>query len=178
MFGVFSTNAQQFEPEMVGDVCVLEISNDTVLIPTEKAIPQIKTAASAGKILVGIGNVRSKAVIKGAKSPTQIQAEGPVSIVVKCQDNSSDPTAFIQLVKLEEKKKDRRAELANVNWLGSVTEGNMEYVGFRSKRYGESSYILTFPAMEGEYGVRILNPNDVDEKMPVFNCFGIHNYEY
>ena len=77
--------------------------------------------------------------------------------------------------KLEEKKKERKTELANVNWLGNVSEGNMEYISFNGKRYGQSSYILTFTAPDGEYGVRVLNPNDKDEKAPVFFCFGIHS---
>ena len=51
----------------------------------------------------------------------------------------------------------------------------MEFVNFNGKKYGKSSYILTFQANEGEYGVRVLNPNDKDEKVTVFYCFGIHN---
>jgi len=79
------------------------------------------------------------------------------------------------LYKKEEKKKERRAELANVNWLGNVSEGNMEYINFQGKRYGKSSYILTFPAIDGEFGVKVMNPNERDEKTTVFYCFGIHN---
>lgn len=166
--------AQSFEPEWVGEVSVLQIDNDTVAIPTEKSIPQIKTSSSAGLLIVGVGNVRRKAVIKNARAAAQIQADGNVTLVVKCKDNDTDPTTFIQLVKFEEKKKERRAEIANVNWLGNVSEGNMEYVNFRGKKYGDSSYLLTFPAAEGEYGVRVLNPNEKDEKVAVFYCFGIH----
>ena len=92
-------------------------------------------------------------------------------------DNASDPTSFIQVVKFEEKKKERKTELANVNWLGNVSEGNMNFIPFTGKRYGNSSYILTFEAPEGEYGVRVLNPNKEDEKVTVFYCFGIHNTE-
>lgn len=172
-FGLFAF-AQKFEPEWVGEVAVLKIDSDTVSIPTEKSIPQVKTSSSAGRLLVGIGNVRRKAVIKNGRSMTQIQPGTPVTLVVKCKDNDTDPTTFIQIVKFEEKKKERKAELANVNWLGNVSEGNMEYINFSGTRYGKSSYILTFPAAEGEYGVRVLNPNDKDEKVPVFYCFGIH----
>ena len=72
MFGLFAS-AQQFEPEWTGEVAVLKIDGDTISIPTEKTIPQIKTSASAGRLLVGIGNVRRKAVIKNGRSTTQIQ---------------------------------------------------------------------------------------------------------
>ncbi len=171
----FCAFAQKFEPEWAGEVSVLKIDGDTIVIPTEKSIPQVKTSSSAGRLLVGIGNVRRKAVIKNGRSATQIQPDDIVTLVVKCKDNDSDPTSFIQVVKFEEKKKERKTELANENWLGNVSEGNMEFVNFNGKKYGKSSYILTFQANEGEYGVRVLNPNDKDEKVTVFYCFGIHN---
>lgn len=167
--------AQQFEPEWAGEVSILKINNDTIAIPAEKSIPKIKTSASAGRILVGIGNVRKKAVIKNGRSSTQIHPNDLITLVVKCKDNDSDPTSFIQIVKFEEKKKERRTEIANENWLGSVTEGNMDFINFKGKKYGKSSYILSFPASEGEYGVRVLNPNDKDEKVTVFYCFGVHD---
>lgn len=171
--GLFAL-AQRFEPDWTGEVLVLKIEDDTISIPTEKSIPKIKTSASAGRLLVGIGNVRRKAVIKNGRATTQIPQTENVTLIVKCKDNETDPTTFIQLVKFEEKKKERKTELANVNWLGSVSEGNMEFINFSGKKYGKSSYILTFPAQEGEYGVRVLNPNERDEKATVFYCFGIH----
>lgn len=168
-------SAQRFEPEWAGEVSILKIDGDTIAIPTEKTIPKIKTSSSAGMILVGIGNVRSKVVIKNGRSTTQIKPDSVVTLVIRCKENDTDPTTFIQVVKFEEKKKERKAELANMNWLGNVTEGNMDYVNFTGKRYGKSSYILTLQPPEGEYGVRVLNPNDKDEKVTVFYCFGIHD---
>ena len=174
VFGL-SVSAQQFEPEWVGEVAVLKIDGDTISIPTEKALPRVKTSASAGRILVGIGNVRQKAVLKNSRSATQICPGNTVSLVVKCKDNNTDPSSFIQVIKFEETKKERKAELASVNWLGNSSQGNANYIGFTGKRYGKTSYILTFPAVEGEYGVRVLNPNEIDEKALLLYCFGIHN---
>ena len=131
--GMF-VSAQQFEPEWAGEVAVLRVDGDTLSIPTEKSIPQVKTSASAGRLLVGIGNVRRKAVLKNGRATTQIPQTGTITLVVKCKDNETDPTTFIQLVKFEEKKKERKTELANVNWLGNVSEGNMEYINFHGKK--------------------------------------------
>lgn len=180
MLASLNVFSQSFEPEWVGDVNVLEIGNDndTIAIKTEKSIPRIKTTDSAGLILFGIGNVRKKAVIKNGRAATQIIPNETVTLVVRGKDNDSDPAGFIQLVKFEEKKKERKTELAKMNWLGNVSEGNSEYIPFEGKRYGKSSYILTFPTVEGEYGVRVLNPNERDEKAPVFYCFGIHEPTY
>lgn len=97
--------AQQFEPEWVGEVSILKIESDTTSIATEKSIPKVKTSASAGRLLVGIGNVRKKAVVKNGQSATQIQPNNVVTLVVRCKDNESDPTSFIQIVKFEEKKR-------------------------------------------------------------------------
>lgn len=172
VFGM--AKAQHFEPEWVGEVSALTIDNDTVAHPTEKCNVQIKTSASATKIILGVGNTNQKISIKGGRSTTQLPAGKPVYLVVKCKDNDSDPQSFIQVMKLEEKKKDRKAELAKVNWIGNVSENNMSFVPFQAKRYGKSSYILKIEPQEGEYGVRVLNPNERDEKVLMLYCFGIH----
>lgn len=69
--GLFAS-AQKFEPEWAGEVAVLKVDGDTLSIPTEKSIPQVKTSASAGRLLVGIGNIRRKAVLKNGRATTQI----------------------------------------------------------------------------------------------------------
>lgn len=167
--------AQSFEPKWAGEVVLLDIAgNDTTSVATEKANVQIKTSNSAGRLLVGIGNTRRKISIKGGQSTTQFPTGKDVVLIIKCKDNESDPSTFIQIVKFEEKKKERRAELANVNWLGNVSEGTMTLMPFEADMYGKSSYILKMPSEPGEYGVRILNPNDRDEKILLFYCFGIH----
>lgn len=166
---------QQYEPKWAGQVVLLSIENDTVSIPTEKATVQIKTTQSAGRLLVGIGNVRQKIIIKGSKSPVQINPDKPVTLIVKAKDNDVDPTTFIQVIKFEETRKERKTELANENWLGNISEGNMQLVPFEADVYGKSSYIISLPPQKGEFGVRVLNPNDRDERVPVFYCFGAHD---
>lgn len=170
--------AQQYEPKWIGEVNVVSVQEaDTVITPAEKANVRVKTSSSAGRLIVGIGNTRQKVVIKGGRSTVQLPPQEDVVLVVKCKDNDSDPSSFIQIVKFEEKKKERKTELANVNWVGNVTEGNMELVPYEADKYGKSSYILKMPAGDGEYGVRVLNPNDKDEKVTIFYCFGIHSGE-
>lgn len=61
------------------------------------------------------------------------------------------------------------------NWVGNVSEGNMKLVPYEADQYGNSSYILTIKPQEGEFGVRIVNPNDRDEKVPILYCYGSHN---
>ena len=163
---------QKFEPKWVGEVVLLNTELDTIVQPTEKSLVKIKTKQSAGQLLVGIGNIRKKVYIEGAASPIQVDPLKPITLVVKCKDNESDPSSFIQIVKFEKGKKDRRSELSNINWLGNTSEGNMQIVPFEADVYGKSSYIISLAPQEGEFGVRILNPNEKDEKVPVFYCFG------
>ena len=174
---VIGVNAQSFEPKWAGTVTAIKIEGDSVSIPLEKANVQVKTASSTARLLTGIGAVRQKAVIKGGQSTTQLSPDAPVILIVKCKDNESDPTSFIQIFKFEEKKKERKTELANVNWIGNMSEGNMVIVPYEAETYGTSSYILTMQPQEGEFGLRILNPNVKDEKVTIFHCFGIHQPE-
>ncbi|MDE6041206.1 MAG: hypothetical protein K2F99_06460 [Muribaculaceae bacterium] len=174
VFGFQNSTAQSFEPKWIGSASALICEEDTASVPLEVANIQIKTSNSAGRLLVGIGNTRQKVVIKGGQSPVQLASGQPVTLIVRCKDNQQDPRTFIQVVKFEEKKKERKTELANINWLGNVTEGDIKYVPYEADMYGKSSYILTFPPEDGEYGVRILNPDEKDEKAPVFMCFGVH----
>lgn len=168
------TKAQSYEPEWVGEVTVVTLAPDTVAAASEKCNVQVKTSASAGRLLVGIGNINKKITIKGGQSPCQVAAGQPVYLVVKCKDNDNDPQSFIQVMKLEEKKKERKANLASVNWVGNVSENNMNFVPFQAKRYGKSSYLLKIEPDAGEYGVRVLNPNERDEKVLMLYCFGVH----
>ena len=52
----------------------------------------------------------------------------------------------------------------------------MEYLPFTASKYGESSYRLVFETRpNGEYGVIVSNPNNVDEKMVIVSTFAIDN---
>lgn len=168
--------AQKYEPKWVGQVVALSIETDTTAKAAEKATVQVKTKQSLGRILVGIGNVREKVYIKGSSSPVQLDPSKPVTLIVKCNDNNTDPHSIIQIVEFEKGKNERRTELAMQNWLGNTSEGNMKLVPFEADIYGKSSYILTLQPRNGEFGVRIVNPNNVDEKVLIFNCFGTASF--
>jgi hypothetical protein len=171
--GAFYAMSQSLEPKWAGSVSLIVVDGDSIAVPAEKANVKVKTANSVGRLLVGIGNTTSKVVVAGPSSTTQLKADAPVLILVKCKDNETDPMSFIQVVKFDEKKKERVTELANVNWVGNVSEGNMKLMPYEAESYGKSSYLLKMEPVAGEYGVRILNPNEKDEKVTIFHCFGV-----
>ncbi|MDE6006936.1 MAG: hypothetical protein K2G67_05230 [Muribaculaceae bacterium] len=62
------------------------------------------------------------------------------------------------------------------NWLGNTSEGNMKLIPFEVDAYGAHSYIIYLSPRYGEFGVRVVNPHNVDERIPVFYCFGTSSY--
>ena len=165
-FAVQHANAQQFEPKWGGTAYALEIIDaDTVVIPLEKVNSQIKkTNGFVEKVLC---------TIQGPKSTTHLSPNKPIILLVKWKDNETDPFSFIQVIKFDSKKKERSTELAKKG-LSKIIENIMQLIPFEAESYGKSSYILTLPPLAGEYGVRILNPDALDEKAPVFHCFGVY----
>ena len=92
------------------------------------------------------------------------------------ENNDQDPASFIRLVKLEQKKNERRLEVSSINlWTNQIKEGNnINDQPFDAKKYGTSSYLI-YPSIEdkGEYGLIIFNPNNNDEKPSQILCFSI-----
>lgn len=113
-----TVSAQSYEPEWNGEVAVLSLSPDTTAITAEKCNVAVKTGGTFTMHAFGFGSTKSKIAIKGNRSTVQLPAGQPVYLVVKCRDNDSDPSSFIQVVKLEETKKERKAELSSYDWKG------------------------------------------------------------
>ncbi len=169
----FFVNAQDIqEPEFVGEVLLVRGDKSTELL--EKSTSQVREVASTGLMMTGIGKVRSQIQIDGCCAETKIKKNENVEFIIKNIDNNTDPMSIIRIFKFEPKKKVRRAEMASVSNFGSAKSNNLAYVGFKGKKYGTSSYIITLNKKEaGEYGITISNPNAVDEKATIVSSFAI-----
>ena len=84
-----------------------------------------------------------------------------------------DPNSFIQLIRFEQKKKDRRREIGKINTFKGSSSGIEQLVDYQAKRYGESSYLLSIDPGPGEYGVLQSNPESKDEKAMMVYCFTV-----
>lgn len=165
-------SAQESEPEFIGEVNLVKQDKSVMLLDKENV--QIKTKAGASLYLVGIGSVKSRITIKTPKASARVGKGEQFTLIVRAVDNNSDPLSVISLFKFEVKGKQRRAEMAKSNTFGGSSSGNMDYIRFQAKKYGNSSYILTIPNIEeGEYGLMVHNPNDKDEKAAIVACFGV-----
>lgn len=166
-------NAQTVEePDFIGE-CIL-VRSDNTTTPLEKHLSKERTVASTGLILSGIGKVRKQIQIDGCCSNVTFGQNDDVTIIVRNNDNLSDPLSVIKVFKFESKKKYRRADLASVSSFGSSKNNNLEYVSFSGKKYGSSSYLLKLNHVEpGEYAIIIVNPNALDEKQTVVSTFAV-----
>lgn len=135
----------------------------------------VKMRTGAGVYIAGFAASKSKTkvIIDGGSAGVRFQNDKPIALVVRAQDNKADPMSIVRVFRMKANKKQRAAVISAVGTF-SVTSNQMEYLPFSAKKYGESSYYLTFdqtPA--GEYGIIVSNPNNVDEKMVIVSTFAI-----
>lgn len=154
------------EPEFNGEAFICNFDNNAY-IKMEKAIGQVK-------IKDQLWGPEKKLYVKSAKSPVRIQ-KGHQKVIIRVPNNNDDPNSFIKISKFDTSIT-RKLSLARQNELtGKVTYGgyNEQELSFEVKKYGESSFLLTFKVNEaGEYCITISNPNNIDSKLSV-SCFGV-----
>lgn len=163
--------AQSLEPDFEGEV--MGVFPDGSAKKLEKH--NVKMRTGAGVYIAGFAASKSKTkvIIDGGSAGVRFQNDKPIALVVRAQDNKADPMSIVRVFRMKANKKQRAAVISAVGTF-SVTSNQMEYLPFSAKKYGESSYYLTFdqtPA--GEYGIIVSNPNNVDEKMVIVSTFAI-----
>lgn len=160
------------EPEFINSYCIMTSDDAFVVLPKENG-----TIKSHQKIVSnatgGVGNVSSSVTTAGALAGTKgmdIVLEGghssyvvpkdmkTISLVIKAKDNDIDPMELYRIVRFNGSKKDRCIQWMEFSpaLLGSEKAQKSGYVNFIAHKYGEQSYILTFPEKEmipGEYGI-------------------------
>ena len=97
-------------------------------------------------------------VFNGGKSTYQVKADGDIRLLIKGENNDTDPMEMYRIVRFQKSKKDRRIQWMQFEaaLLGSEKAQKAGYVTFEGHKYGDQSYLLTIPASEvksGEYGI-------------------------
>ena len=175
MLGGGNAMAQSLEPEFEGEV--VAVFPDGTSGKLEKHTVRIKTGAGVYIAGFAAAKQKTKVVIDGGTASVRMDGSQPVELIVRAKDNKADPMSIVRVFRMKSNKKQRSAVIAAAGTF-NTTSNDMEYLPFEAKKYGESSYLLTFeqrPA--GEYGVIISNPNNVDEKMVIVSTFGIDDPE-
>lgn len=163
----FSAGAQEVtvaEPEFAEETLLLVSNSEGVLLKRENGT--VKTKAGASLYLTGIGKVKSRLTLAGAKSTSSAKGAATTRLIVKAKDNSTDPNSFINIFKFEiYKNKERRYQLAEVGTLSKAETNNLSSVEFKAKKYGECSYLIQMEELTpGEYGIVLGDPNNQNTK--------------
>ncbi len=163
--------AQSLEPDFEGEV--MGVFPDGSAKKLEKHNVRMRTGAGVYIAGFAASKSKTKVIIDGGSASVRFRSGEPVALVVRAQDNKADPMSIVRVFRMKANKKQRSAVISAVGTF-SVSSNEMDYLPFSAKKYGESSYYLTFdktPA--GEYGVIVSNPNNVDEKMVIVSTFAI-----
>ena len=116
-------------------------------------------ASAAGTVGGLAGSSGMDIIFKGGHSSYSVNANGNnVRLLIKGENNETDPMDSYRIVRFKESKKERRIQWIEFEsaLIGSDETKKAGYVQFEGHKYGEQSYLLTIPASElekGEYGI-------------------------
>lgn len=113
---------------------------------------------AAGTVSSLAGSAGMDVIFKGGHSTYTIQENQDVRLLIKGENNETDPMDCYRIVRFTTSKKERRIQWMEFETalLGTEDAQKAGYVSFTGHKYGQQSYILTIPASElekGEYGI-------------------------
>jgi len=117
----------------------------------------VANAASAVSGLAGSSGM--DIIFKGGHSSYSFKADGKdARILIKGENNDTDPMDSYRIVRFNASKKERRIQWIEFesSLIGTKETRNAGYVQFEGHKYGNQSYLLTIPSSEleaGEYGI-------------------------
>lgn len=160
------------EPDFVGEV--VAVLPDNTATQLEKENIMTRTRANASAIIFGVGKAKTKLIIESPNAGVRLNKNDDICFVVRAVDNNSDPISIINIFRFESTGKRRLAETASVSSFGSVKSGKLEHLPYTAKKYGTGSYLIKLSEKpEGEYGITVKNPNNVDQKSVIVATFAI-----
>lgn len=97
-------------------------------------------------------------IFKGGHSSYQIDGGQNVRLLIKGENNDTDPMDCYRIVRFNTSKKERYIRWVEFepSLIGTSEAKKAGFLQFEGHKYGESSYLLTVPASElekGEYGI-------------------------
>lgn len=167
---LISVNAQEQaaqEPDFPGEVLSINQNGNMLL---EKSLVQLKKSVD----ITGIGSPKTIMIVDGCCARTHLKGSSNTQFIVKVADNNVNPSSVIKIVQFENKKKERIAELSENGTFDETSGNKLTLLPFTAKKYGNSSFILTVNTnLSGEFGVAVLNPRALNEKLNIISCFGV-----
>jgi len=154
------------EPEFINSAVYVEDNQPQRL---EKAIPFDVSRRTIASYATGYYADEQLKQVKGTESNVRLPLKDRYAFIIRVSSNMFDPYEEIAIVKLEPTKKNRKYKAGGMDMLGQQKTGDLDYVSFQGKKYGESSYLIVIDQqMEpGEYAIMLRRASDV------LNCFGV-----
>lgn len=161
--GLQAQNVTVPEPEFT-EVTLL-LTSDTSAVKLARENATVKSKAGASLYLFGIGKVKSRITLKGRKSLSKAKGGKTTRLIIKADNNNTDPNSFINIFKFEVKGNERRFQVSETGTLSPTEVNSLSAIEYDAKKYGESSYLLTLTNLErGEYGIYIGDPDKESTK--------------
>ena len=168
-----SQNLSFSEPDFSGQGYV--INGDQNFTPLEKNLSPIQNLMGfvvSNRLTIAIKGCCSNAVSDNINNST--------TLLIKWDDNKTDPTELFSVVKFKSKRKERSLELRKSRYGFALMRDVENGINFLAKKYGESSYLLTIKIDKpGEYGLLLgtnktvtYNDKSINNKLPIL-CFSV-----
>jgi len=147
----FSQEISVAEPDFEGEIIYANPNGETQALEFQTA--SVKTKASIGMQLTGIGKVKQTVSVRGTQSTTVIPHDSILHFVYNHGSNRKNPRNFIQLVRFYKKGRNRVAEISTASATsGEVSSGDIDFISYKATKYGEASYLVTVTNLEsGHY---------------------------
>jgi hypothetical protein len=154
------------EPEFINNAVYVEDNQPRRL---EKAIPFEVSRRTIASYATGYYADENLKQVKGTASNVRLPIRDSYSFIIRVSSNMFDPYEEIAIIKLEPTRKNRKYKAGGMDMLGQQKSGDLDYVSFQGKKYGESSYLIVVDhQMEpGEYALMLRRASDV------LNCFSV-----
>ena len=119
-------------------------------------------SSAAGTVSSLAGSSGMDIIFKGGHSAYQMESGQDARLLIKGENNETDPMDCYRIVRFNASKKERRIQWMEFEsaLIGSDETKKAGYVQFTGHKYGEQSYLLTIPSSElekGEYGIFFMN---------------------
>ena len=159
------------EPEFLNSAVYVEQNQAQRL---EKAIPYDLSRRTIASYATGYYASKQFKQVRGNASSVRLPVKGSYTFVVRVISNAYDPFEEIAILKLESSRENRKYIESSFDMLGQAKSGDLTYIPFDGRKYGESSYLIQIsqPLEPGEYAIQLRRASDV------LNCFGVGEIGY
>ena len=168
---VYSQNITVPEPEFLNSAVYVEDNQSQRL---EKSIPHDLSRRTIASYATGVYASKQFKQVRGNASDVRLPLKDSYTFIVRVISNAYDPFEEIAILRLESSRDNRKYTASSFDMLGQSKSGDLNYIPFDGRKYGESSYLIQIsqPLEPGEYAIQLRRASDV------LNCFGVGEIGY